>query len=69
MMTDELMSPEKASDLSRTPVTNKMPMTPQKTTSVLSRVNKSAAINATSVAMVIHESIPKPKIINGIDLV
>ena len=26
-MTDELMSPEKASDLSRTPVTNKMPMT------------------------------------------
>ena len=54
--TDELTNPEKASVVSSTPVTNKMPTAPRKTTSVLIRVNRSAAINATIVTRVIQAS-------------
>lgn len=54
--TDELTKPEKASVSSSTPVTNKMPTALINTTSVLIRVNKSAAIIATIVTIVIQAS-------------
>ena len=63
MITDELTKPEKASEVSSTPVTNNMPMAPRKMTSDLSRVNKSTAITAMTVTRVIQASNPNPNII------
>lgn len=55
-MSEGLMKPEKAWVKSSTPVKNNMPTAPRKTTSDLSRVNNSVAINATSVTIVIQAS-------------
>ncbi len=60
MITEELTKPEKASEESSTPVTNKMQTAPRKITSDLSRVNSSAAIIAMAVTRVIQASNSNP---------